>query len=68
MCIGNIKSLPETVQKVAFKTLCQKFCYGWKGLLTRNVHVKYESTTSKGSKVMVKVKVFRWGENHGQGH
>ena len=30
-----------------------------KGLVTRNTHVQYESTTSSGLKVMAKVKVFQ---------
>ena len=29
-----------------------------KGLITRNTHVQYESSTSYGKKVMAKVKVF----------
>ena len=40
------------------KTRCPEF-HGWKGL-TRNVHVKYESPTSNGSNVMVKIKVFKY--------
>ena len=34
----------------------QNFRYEWKGLMTRNKHVKYESRTSNGSKVMEYVK------------
>ena len=41
------------------KFLGQNFLHDWKYL------VKYESSTSNGSKVMTKVKVFR---NVGQGH
>ena len=29
-------------------------------VLTKNVHVQYESTSSNGSKVMAKVKLFRY--------
>ena len=39
-------------------TLGQKFWYPWKGLVTRNVHIKYESPTSSGKEAMAKVKVF----------
>ena len=35
-----------------------KFWYEQKGHITRNVHVKYESPTSNGSKDKDKVKVF----------
>ena len=35
--------------------------YAWKGLVTRNKHVKYESSISYSSKVMGKVKVF-WSD------
>ena len=40
------------------RSLGQNFWLDWKGLITRKVHVKYESSTSNGSKVMAKVKVF----------
>ena len=36
-----------------------KFWYERKCLITRNVHVEYESSTSNGSKVKANVKVFR---------
>ena len=41
-------------------SLGQKFWYDMKGLVTRNVHLKYESPISCGCfiKVMTKVKVF----------
>ena len=49
------------------KNQCVKIPFGlknylelWKGLITRNVHEKYESPTLNGSKVMTKVKVFRY--------
>ena len=31
----------------------------WKGLVTRNAYVKYESPISSGMKVLAKVKVFQ---------
>ena len=33
----------------------QKFSHEIKGIITRNAHVKYESSTSNGSKVMAMV-------------
>ena len=36
----------------------KKNWHQWKGLVTRNTHVKYESTIYCGSEVMIKVKVF----------
>ena len=36
----------------------QKLWYDVNGLVTRNIHVKYESPTSYDSLVMTKVKVF----------
>ena len=36
----------------------QKFWYPWKGLVTRNVHMKYESPTSSCKEAIAKVKVF----------
>ena len=41
----------------------QKFWYQWKGLVTRNVHMKYESPTSSGFEAMAKVKVFKSRSN-----
>ena len=41
------------------RSLGENFWHYRKGLITRIVHVKYESSTFKGSKVMTKVKVFR---------
>ena len=37
----------------------KKLRYHMKDLVTRNAQVKYESPTSSGMKVMVKVKVFQ---------
>ena len=36
----------------------QKLLYQVRGLVVRNTHVKYESPTSDGLKVMTNVKVF----------
>ena len=41
------------------KSLGQNFSHDLKDLMTRNVHVKYESSISNGSKVKTNVKVFR---------
>ena len=46
-------------QRSRSRSLGQKFWHDWKGLIIRNVHMKYESSTSHGSKVMAKVKIFR---------
>jgi hypothetical protein len=35
-----------------------KFWHQWKGFVTSNTHVKYESPSYYGSKVMTEVKVF----------
>ena len=40
------------------KVMRSKFWYQWKGLVTRNTHVKYESPLTYHSKVMANVKVF----------
>ena len=67
----NIKALSVTVTKLWLRlkfSKCRskvtvkvkvKIWYWWKGLVTRNTHVKYESPISYGSKVMIKVKVFQ---------
>ena len=39
-------------------SLGQNFSYPWKGLVTSNTHVKYESSTYSSSWVIGKVKVF----------
>ena len=55
----NMKSLSLTVQKLWPRlTVKVNFWHEWKGLITRNVHMKYKST-SNGSKVVAKFKVFR---------
>ena len=49
-----------------------KIWYQLKNLLSRNAHVKYESPTSTGSKVMQKVKVIKnvgqKSQSRSQGH
>ena len=61
-----MKSLPLTVkvfrdvgQRSLSRSLGQNCWYDQKGLITRKVHVKYESFISNASKGMAKVKVFR---------
>ena len=44
-------------------SLGQNLWYGAKGLVTRNTHVKYESSIFNGLKVMAKVKVFIYPAN-----
>ena len=44
---------------VGQRSLGQNFGRDRKTLVTRNIHVKYESSTSNGSKVMAKVKVLK---------
>ena len=50
----------------------QIFLYRVKGLVIRNIHVKYESPISHGSEVMTKVKVFlkvsQMSRSRSQGH
>ena len=54
----------KTCIKVFFKvdgisrSLCQKLRYSVQGLIKMNEHVRHERSTSSGSKVMAKVKVF----------
>ena len=51
------------------KSLGQKLWYDVRGLVTRNAHMQYESTSSSGLKVMAKVKVFeKKVKRQGQGH
>ena len=81
----SMKSLTLTVQKLwpckvkSFKIYRSKFTVKVTrskrlvqlcSLITTNAHMKYESSTSNGSKVMAKVKVFRYvGQmSRSQGH
>ena len=47
-------------QRLLSSTEGQKFWHGRTGLIIRNVHVKYESSTRNNSKVMVRVEIFRY--------
>ena len=70
---SNIKALSLTVQKLwpmlkffsnvdqRSRSHDQNVWYQWKGLVTRNTHVKYESSTSYSANVMANVKVFADG-------
>ena len=53
---GSIKPI-WLVWKV--RSQSEKLKYIWKGIVTGNVQGKYESKTSYGSKVKMKVKVFK---------
>ena len=50
-------------------SLCQHFWHDQKCIITRNVHVKYKSSTSNDSKVMAKVKFLEMKvKGQGQSH
>ena len=49
----------KSKSKVKSRSQGQKLWYHVKGLVIRNTHVKYESPTSYGIKVMANVKVFQ---------
>ena len=51
---GQVKSKSNLEVKVTRS----KYWYRWKGLITRNTHVIYESPVSCHSKVIAQVKVF----------
>ena len=46
----------------------QKIKYLQKDLITRDIHVKYQSSSTHYSKVISKVKVFKKWVKQGQGH
>ena len=46
------------------KVTDQKFLYEWEALVTRNLHAKYKSSISNGSKVMTNVKVVHPTNKH----
>ena len=51
------------------KSQDRKIKYVQKDLITREIHVKYQSSSTHYSKVISKVKVFRkWVKLQGQGH
>ena len=54
----QIKVFHIIKSKSRSRSLCQKFWYQLKGLVTRNVHMKYESSSSSGKEAMAKFKVF----------
>ena len=54
----KVKVFLKVGQTSRSRSLGQKFWYPWKGLVIRNVHMKYESPTSSGKEAMTKVKVF----------
>ena len=56
--MAKVKVFFKVGQTSRSRSQGQKFWYPWKGLVTRNVYMKYESTTSSGYEVMAKVKVF----------
>ena len=56
--MAKVKVFLKVGQTSRSRSLGQKFWYPWKGLVTRNVHMKYESPNSSGKEAMTKVKVF----------
>ena len=47
----------------------KKYWYPQKGLVTSNIHVKYQRSNTHCSKIICKVKVFKkWVKLQGQGH
>ena len=53
----QLKIFTKVGQRSRSRSLGQKFWYGWKALVTRNMHAKYESCKSYSTKVIAKVKV-----------
>ena len=45
----KVKVFLKVGQTSRSRSLGQKFWYPWKGLVTRNTHVKYESSTFSSS-------------------
>ena len=56
--MAKVKVFLKEGQTSRSRSLGQKLGYPWKGLVTRNVHIKYISSTSPGKEAMTKVKVF----------
>ena len=56
----NVKVFRHLGKRSWSRSQGENFWYEQKGLITRNVHVKYESPTTNGSKVIANVKVFRY--------
>ena len=46
--MAKVKVFLKVGQTSRSRSLGQKFWYPWKGLVTRNAHMKYESPTSSG--------------------
>ena len=46
--MAKVKVFLKVGQTSRSRSLGQKFWYPWKGLVTRNVHMKYECPTSCG--------------------
>ena len=46
--MAKVKVFLKVGQTPRSRSLGQKFWYPWKGLATRNTHMKYESPTSSG--------------------
>ena len=61
--MAKVKVFLKVGQASRSRSLGQNFWHQWKGLVTRNVHMKYESPTSSGSEAMTQVKVFKSRSN-----
>ena len=58
-----------SILKKMFKCQGQKVKYQQKDLITRDIHVKYQSSITDSSKVISNVKVFKkYVKLQGQGH
>ena len=53
--MAKVKVFRYVGQRALSLALGQNCWHGQKGLITKNIHVKYESSISNGSKVMAKV-------------
>ena len=49
--MAKVKVFLKVGQTSRSRSLGQKFWYPWKGLITSNVHMKYESPTSSGTRL-----------------
>ena len=69
--MAKVKVLRYVGQRSRSSSLGQNFWYGRKGLITRNVHVKYGSSTSNASKFKTKINALileMQVTRHDQGH
>jgi hypothetical protein len=66
----HMRQIPEvTIVVKNPRSRFQNLRFQYKGLVTRNMHMKYESPITYHSKDMAKVKVFKkWVKLQGQGH